>query len=281
MADDPRSLDVPSMGVEDKFKTALELTVPKLPAEMRDEFAGLLTKENLAILAGVLVVWAGSHYFGVGFVADIILVGLGLFFLGWQVWAAIGDFVEFVRLTPKAQTPEDLDRAAEHLAQFIAIVGVGVFIALVTRGAGKKLGAPRRTPSQPPRLRWKVLWESTERIPNTSIPTKMRIQVGRRIWSIERDASKLGYKSGVPKGPTTKHLGETAQNANPWSKISQTDYPISSLAAALERAELQLIRMKPSKGAKPVNIEGWELVVDTTGPIWRLEHALPTNAPKW
>ena len=272
---------VSSLDIEDRFISVLHRTAPKLPAEMREEFLALLTPQNLAIMAGVFAAWGASHYFGVGFVADLILAGLGLFFLGWQVFQAIEHFVEFVAITSSAKSEADLERAAGHLAEFISMVGVGVFVALLTRGAGKKLGKKPSTTNVPPRLSWKVLSESAERIPGTSIPVSMKLQVGKRVWSIHRDANKLGYKSGVPKGPTTKHLGERAVEATVSAKRSQTDFPISSLAAALERAELQLVRIRPSKSAKPVNIEGWELVVDTSGSVWRLEHAVPTNSPKW
>jgi hypothetical protein len=181
-------------------------------------------------------------------------------------------------------------------------------------------------------LKWVVL-EEGPLIPNTSIPESMRIRVGDREFHVFRDKAKLGFKSGEPKGPATKHLGERAQTtegsptleqatkdlreqlksdpvppeldklppglreraiaeskkvASPekwdksaWSKAAQTDFPMSSLAGALDQAEAQLIFQPPSKFAKPVNIEGWELVIDTTGPVWRVEHAVYTPHPKW
>lgn len=125
------------MPLEDRFVELLRRTLPHLPSEMREEFALVLSPTNLAIVAGTLAVWAGSHYFGVGFVVDAILVVSGVILLGVQVWQAASDLVAAIRLTASAQTTSELDLAANHLANFIAIVGVTAFLALVFRGAQK------------------------------------------------------------------------------------------------------------------------------------------------
>jgi hypothetical protein len=38
----------------------------------------LLSKTNLAILAGTLTIWAGSHFFGVGEIVDVLLLVVAL-----------------------------------------------------------------------------------------------------------------------------------------------------------------------------------------------------------
>ena len=126
------------MSLDDRFEKVLYLTGPKLPGEIQEEFTAMLSPTNLAIMVGVLVAWAGSHYFGVGFVVDLILLIGGLILLGWQVWQAAEDFVNFIRITAEARTHTDLDRASSHLADFIAVVGVAAFMVLVMKG-GKKV----------------------------------------------------------------------------------------------------------------------------------------------
>ena len=123
------------MSLEDRFVSVLHRTGPKLPGEIQEEFMALLSPASIAIIVAVLVVWAGSHYFGVGFVADAILLVAGIGFLGWQVWTVGGDFVAFIELTYSARTESDLEKAATHLANFIAVVGVAVFMALIAKGA--------------------------------------------------------------------------------------------------------------------------------------------------
>ncbi|QDV32711.1 anthrax toxin-like adenylyl cyclase domain-containing protein [Tautonia plasticadhaerens] len=137
-----RGIDpVDRMAIEDRFQEVLTRTVPLLPEGIRGEFAAMITPASLAIMAGVLAVWAGSHYFGVGFVVDAILLIAGGIFLGVQVWSAASDLVGAIELTASATSEADLDQAARLLARFIAVVGVAVFAALVLRGAKK--GMPR------------------------------------------------------------------------------------------------------------------------------------------
>ena len=66
-----------------------------------------------------------------------------------------------------------------------------------------------------------------------------------------------------------------------WSKAALTDFPMSSLAAALDQAEAQLMFKTPQSSAKPVGLDNWELIIDTTRPVWRVFHAEYTPRPKW
>jgi hypothetical protein len=66
-----------------------------------------------------------------------------------------------------------------------------------------------------------------------------------------------------------------------WSKAAQIDFPISSLAAALDQAEAQLIFKMPQPNAKPQGLDHWELIINTTNPVWRVFHAEYTPHPKW
>src|SRR5208282_4847251 len=139
-------------------------------------------------------------------------------------------------------------------------------------------------------LRWIVL-EEGPRIPNTSIPESMKIKVGERVFEIIRNKDKIDPHTGEPIGPAMKHVGERAQvtgtrpgldqamresdvkvhpkdtpkwEKSEWSKAAQTDFPISSLAAALDQAEAQLIFKMPQPNAKPLGLDNWELIINTT-----------------
>ena len=118
-----------------KFAEALRRTAPKLPGSMRHEFEALLTKENLAIMAAGLVVWAGSHAFGVGAVVDIVLLVGGVVLLGMAVFDVAGDVGDFLVGASTADSEQDLDAAATHLARAIAVIGVAAFVALLFKGA--------------------------------------------------------------------------------------------------------------------------------------------------
>jgi hypothetical protein len=156
-------------------------------------------------------------------------------------------------------------------------------------------------------LKWTIL-EEGPRIPNTSIPESMKIKVGERVFEIIRNQDKIDPRTGEPIGPAMKHLGERAQvtgsrpemeqamrdsdvqlhpndagrwGKSEWSKAAQIDFPISSLASALDQAEGQLIFKMPQSDAKPVGLENWELIIDTTQPVWRVYHAEYTPRPRW
>ena len=126
---------VAALPLSDRFVSVLRRTVPYLPSEMREEFAQILSPASLAIISGTLVVWAGSHYVGVGFIVDALLLVTGVAFLGWQVWGAAGDLTRAIQLTVDAASDHDLDEAAKRLANFVAVVGVAAFLALLTKGA--------------------------------------------------------------------------------------------------------------------------------------------------
>lgn len=128
---------VASWDLETKLIEAARRTTPKLPGEMRAEFAALLTGTNLAIFAGVLVAWAGSHFFGVGEIVDVILLVVGAFTIGWQIGQVARDLWAFVDIARSARSCDDLDRAADHLARVVVTIGITVFTALIMKAASR------------------------------------------------------------------------------------------------------------------------------------------------
>jgi peptidoglycan hydrolase-like protein with peptidoglycan-binding domain len=137
--------------LEDKFAEALRRTGPKLPGSMRHEFEALVSPTNLGIIAGTLVIWAGSHAFGVGQIVDIALLVGGAVFLGIAVVDVVEDLGSFLAVTVNATNEEELDDAATHLARAIVVIGVVAFIALVAKvakGRGGK-GAIEEVPPEP------------------------------------------------------------------------------------------------------------------------------------
>jgi hypothetical protein len=127
--------DVSNMPLEERFAIVLERTGPRLPGELQEEWNNLMNPMNVVIIVVTLAAWAVSHYFGVGFIIDMILMVAGAAFLGWQIGTAAADFFLALRLTAEAKTDDDLTQAAAHLANFVAVVGVAVFTALVMKGA--------------------------------------------------------------------------------------------------------------------------------------------------
>jgi len=145
-------LQIPAGPVEQwpmaaRFRYVLERARRYMSPAMAEEFDKLISPAAIGTVVGVLVVWAASHAFGVGEVVDVILIVVGYALAGWAIFDAVGHIVDFITLTTGAKNPEDLDRAARALADAAAAVGVGVLIAILTRGAGRlsrQAGGARR-----------------------------------------------------------------------------------------------------------------------------------------
>lgn len=142
---------------EKRLEETLKRTIPKVGPEAGKQLASLLSPESLAITAGVLTAWIVSHFFAVGEVIDVILAAVGVLSVGLAIFAGIDHLVDFASTVDKAQTEADLDRAATHLAEAIAILGVTAVLAWFSRKAPKTRGRgplPDPEPSRTPGLRY-------------------------------------------------------------------------------------------------------------------------------
>ena len=54
----------------DKLGEAMRRSLPRLAPGVRAEVEKLLTPEALAVIAGVLGLWVGSHFIGIGEIID-------------------------------------------------------------------------------------------------------------------------------------------------------------------------------------------------------------------
>jgi len=126
-------LPVSSMSIDDKVKEALQRSIPLLPTEAREQIEAMLTPESLAIIAGTLVIWAGSHFFGVGEIVDVILLVIGFALLGPAVWTTATELYEFGKQAISAKTQGDLNSAAEHFAKAVVVGGITIITAVLLR----------------------------------------------------------------------------------------------------------------------------------------------------
>jgi hypothetical protein len=105
------------MSLEARLGEAVSRSRKHLPAEVAAQVAALFTPTNLAIMAATLAVWAGSHFAGVGFIADIILLCLGVVMLGWTAVQLAGILYDFCVTLVDAKSDDDLERAGALFAQ--------------------------------------------------------------------------------------------------------------------------------------------------------------------
>lgn len=140
--------DVSQWDTSSRIMEALRFTAPKLPKEMQQQFADMLTPANIGITVGVLGAWVASHAFGIGEVVDVLLLLVGLALVGGAIFQCAKDLGRFVELVRNARCRADLDNASFYLARVVSVLGVTVFMALLAKCAAKGVRVGR-VPSPP------------------------------------------------------------------------------------------------------------------------------------
>jgi hypothetical protein len=145
---------VSQMTTAEKLGEAIRRSLPMLPPEARGEVEAMLAPESLAVMAGVVTLWAGSHFFGVGEVADVVLLLVGVVALGGAALRAGEELYGFASGAARASRDEDLNRAGEHFARAVALIGVQAVAAVLLKRAPK---AFRKTLDNEPPVTLKAL----------------------------------------------------------------------------------------------------------------------------
>jgi hypothetical protein len=133
---DRRRVTIP-LSDSEKALDAAWRAFPLLPAEARGEIAALLTLQSMAMIGATAAVWAGSHSFGVGFVFDVVALGVGSYCLGSEALRAGHEIYRFWTRAIRAKTDADLDAAAGYFAHAISIIGVNTILIIFARRIGK------------------------------------------------------------------------------------------------------------------------------------------------
>ena len=85
------------------------------------------------MIAGAIVVTAAAHLVGIGEIVDVIMLGVGVVVAGTSAFKGGMEFGEFMKGIVTASTSEDLDTAAQHLANAVMLLGVATVMALLMR----------------------------------------------------------------------------------------------------------------------------------------------------
>jgi hypothetical protein len=167
--------------------------VRKLGPEVQQQLQALVTPQALAIAGGFFVAWLVSHAFGIGFIVDAILLGVGFTAVGLAVFSGIDELTEFGKGALAARTDADMDRAADHFAKAVAILGVQTLLALLLRRSPQTFRGGRPYTGPPPANAGIVLKPGLRGVRN-SRPTWERGQ-GETSWWGEISISRLGTAS--------------------------------------------------------------------------------------
>jgi len=75
-------MNVSNMDMQQKLELAIIKAAKLLPGDVGEQLLAMLTPSALATMAAIAGVWAGAHFFGIGELADLILIVAG--------WVAVG-----------------------------------------------------------------------------------------------------------------------------------------------------------------------------------------------
>jgi hypothetical protein len=128
---------------EDKVEEAIRRSPQYMPGNLGATFEAMLTPVNLGIMVVTLVVWAGSHFFGVGEIVDVGLLLVGAFAIGASIGDAATKLYEFATTAMDAQCDADLDRAAQAFAAAVIQLGIDAVMAILLRRSALDLQAAR------------------------------------------------------------------------------------------------------------------------------------------
>lgn len=137
------------MSQQEKIVEAINRSLPLLPAESQAIIKSILEPANIAIMVGTLVLWAGSHFIGIGEIVDVILLATGVLILGFSVFGGAGELSDFTTTALKASTDAQLNDAAQHFAKAVTILGISIISAILLRSSAKSViarGTPRYKP---------------------------------------------------------------------------------------------------------------------------------------
>jgi hypothetical protein len=137
------ALNVAALSVTDRLKEILTRSKKSFGPDVGAAIDSLLSPTNLAILAGTLALWAGSHLFGVGEIVDVLLLVVGAFAIGWSIGDVAKDVYMFADLTVNGRTEADLERAAQAFSHAVVLAGITVIMALLLRRSVKEIQVTR------------------------------------------------------------------------------------------------------------------------------------------
>ena len=90
---------------EDKVTETIQRSKKHFGPALQHQVDALLTPENLAILVGTLVIWAASHFVGVGEIVDVALLLIGAVMLGPAIVDVAENLLKFGKCIAFAKPP--------------------------------------------------------------------------------------------------------------------------------------------------------------------------------
>ena len=138
------------LALDKKLEKVFAGAAKLLPHEVGQQLMAFATPAAFAALATIVTAWAVAHFFGVGEVADLLLLVAGYAALGGIAIEAATHIADCIKLTINSSTDKELDAASKHLATAITLVGVqSVMIILFRKRPGDTFKTVHGKPLKP------------------------------------------------------------------------------------------------------------------------------------
>jgi len=126
-------MNIIQMDLQSKLQVVLTKAASLLPSEVGEQLLAMIAPQALATMASVVVIWAGTHFFGIGEIADVILLVVGWSAIGGVAFEAGSKLYDFAVKTNSARAEVDLDAAAKDLAAAVTLIGINSILILLFR----------------------------------------------------------------------------------------------------------------------------------------------------
>jgi hypothetical protein len=130
------------MTVEEKFNEAIKRSQKYLSPELWEQVKALLSPDAIALMVVVTGFWAISHFFGVGEIADAVLLVGGVAALGMSAVQVGKEIIAFGLGVRNAETDADLEEAAKHFANAVVLGGITIVSSLFFKTRPKTFNEP-------------------------------------------------------------------------------------------------------------------------------------------
>ena len=131
------SARVVGLSYAERLGEAIARALPLMPADVAEQVGALKSPQTLSIMAATTLAWAVSHFFGVGEVADLVLLVAGGCLLGAAAADVAYDLNAFAKHVFDAKSEEDLDLAGQRFAAAVAKGTVNLVAAILLRRFAK------------------------------------------------------------------------------------------------------------------------------------------------
>lgn len=171
---------IAALSNDDRLFFALKKSIDYMPESVGREISSIFSPQTVIVVLSTLTAWALAHFIGIGELMDFILLIVGFGTMGWSVYSLAQELMSFVRGAYFATTEQQLNEAAKHFANAVAMVGVQVILAILLRKPMKKTvanGLPKE---------WKPSMAKDVGLPRPKLITKLTSKLG-----VQPDGSRI------------------------------------------------------------------------------------------